>query len=256
MYQSILILCLTFFISNQQLLGTNGNTFSYEAAHPTEIKTVQFPSDDKLSVTADLYFIDDSSPVMILCHQAGYSRGEYIETAKTFNQLGYNCIAIDQRSGKEVNDVINKTAHLAAEKNLKQDYLSAEQDIIAAVNYASKKFKNIILVGSSYSASLVLKIAAENKKISAVIAFSPGEYFGDQLNLKQSIYSLDIPCFISSSQKEFSGIKTLTSDLKSKDKLHLFLPKEAGKHGSKALWSSYEHTEEYWCALKNFLKSL
>lgn len=222
----------------------------------TVMKTVTFPSLDKLSITADLYFIGDEYPLMILCHQAGFSRGEYIETAKKFNELGYNCMAIDQRSGNEVNKVKNKTALLAEKNNLKQDYLSAEQDIIAAIHYAnSKSFDKIILVGSSYAASLVLKIASENKKVSAVISFSPGEYFGDQLNLQESIASLSVPCFITSSKQEFSSLKVLTSKVNA-SKMKLFLPKEEGKHGSKALWSSYKHNEEYWCALKDFLKKL
>src|SRR3972149_6331103 len=81
--------------------------------NPPPAKTITFPSTDALLITADLYFVSDTLPYMILCHQAGYSRGEYMETADKFCNLGYNCLAIDQRSGKEVNGVKNKTATLA-----------------------------------------------------------------------------------------------------------------------------------------------
>ena len=33
--------------------------------------------------------------------------------------MGYSCIAIDQRSGKTANNVINETAKLAKEKDIK-----------------------------------------------------------------------------------------------------------------------------------------
>jgi hypothetical protein len=49
--------------------------------------TTTFLSQDKVKVTADWYKIDDTSRVIILCHQEESSRGEYIQTAKRFNKL-------------------------------------------------------------------------------------------------------------------------------------------------------------------------
>ena len=48
-----------------------------------------------------------NAPVLVLFHQAGWSRGEYREIAPKLNELGYICLAIDQRSGKGVNGVAN-----------------------------------------------------------------------------------------------------------------------------------------------------
>jgi len=62
-------------------------------------ETITFYAQDSVLVTADTYFIKDVAPTVLLCHQAGYSRGEYLETAKKLNALGYSCMAIDQRSG-------------------------------------------------------------------------------------------------------------------------------------------------------------
>src|SRR5262245_54570689 len=64
---------------------------------------ITFPSKDGLPVTADLYHVNDSLPVILLCHQARFSRGEYREAAVKLNKFGFNCLAIDQRSGQEVN---------------------------------------------------------------------------------------------------------------------------------------------------------
>jgi Dienelactone hydrolase and related enzymes len=175
-------------------------------------RTITFPSLDNLPVTADLYENKRSDPYILLFHQAGYSRGEYKETAEKFVKLGYNCIAVDLRSGNEVNFIKNKTAETAIEKNLPTDYLDAKQDVQAAIEYAIKiSNKTIIILGSSYSASLCLLLAKKYNQIKAVIAFSPGEYFNDANLIRDSIVGLKIPIFAASSENEFSYMQELFS---------------------------------------------
>ena len=221
---------------------------------PTPAQKINFPSADGLIITADLYVVNDTLPYIVLCHQARYSRGEYMETAQMFCDLGYNCLVPDARSGKEVNGVYNETASLAVKKNLPGEYLDAEPDLVAALNYAYQKSgKKVILLGSSYSASLALKIAAENKKVRAVLAFSPGEYFGDKLNLKKAIADLSVPVFVTSAKNEAPDVTVLVSDLK--NKTH-FIPAAGGKHGSSCLWKNNPNNEEYWEMIKIFIKQL
>jgi pimeloyl-ACP methyl ester carboxylesterase len=217
---------------------------------------ITFKSRDGLTVTADWYYIDNKSPVIILCHQARYSRGEYLVTAKRLNKLGFNCIAIDQRSGKEVNGIVNETAALAAKKGLGTNYLDAEQDILAAIDYAKKIFnRQVILLGSSYSASLVLKIAKENENVSAAIAFSPGEYFEGNLNLQNSIEGLNKPLFVASSKSEAAGVREVLQKVES-DNLTHFVPSSEGVHGSRMLWKETEGNQQCWLALMGFLEGL
>ncbi len=224
--------------------------------NPSPALKITFPASDALLVTADLYFVSDSLPYMVLCHQAGYSRGEYMETAAKFCRLGYNCIAIDQRCGNEVNGVKNETAALAIQKKKPASYLDAEQDILAAIDYAyTKSGRKVFLVGSSYSASLVLKIAATNNKVSAVMAFSPGEYFGTKLKLKDAIQNITVPVFVTSSKEEANDVSALISDIKPKIK-NQFVPASKGKHGSSCLWKDNPDYEEYWSALVMFIKQL
>ena len=217
---------------------------------------IKFPSKDGIIITADLYFVNDTLPYMILCHQAGFSRGEYKETASKFTKFGYNCIAIDARSGGEVNGIKNETAAAATSAKKAVSYLDAEQDIIAAIDYIyAKSKKKVILVGSSYSASLVLKIATTNDKVKAVLAFSPGEYFGTKLNLKESIKNLNKPFFVTSSQTEAPALAKLIKDAVSARKQQ-FIPSGKGDHGSKALWKSNPNYHEYWLALLMFMRDI
>ncbi len=220
------------------------------------VEKISFPSSDGVVITADLYFVNDSLPYMVLCHQAGYSRGEYAETASKFCHLGYNCLAIDARSGGEVNGVKNETALDAAKKKKPTTYLDAEKDIIAAIDYAySKSGKKVFLIGSSYSASLALKIATTNKKVSTVMAFSPGEYFGTKLKLKEAISNLTVPIFVTSAKDEAQDVSTLIGDVKSKVKSQ-FVPSSKGKHGSSCLWKDNPGYHEYWFAIMMFMKQV
>ena len=216
---------------------------------------VTFEANDGLTVTADVYGTNPELRYVLLFHQAGYSRGEYKETQNIFGKIGYNCIAVDLRSGKEVNFVQNETAALAEEKGLSTTYLDAEADMLAAIDYAfEKNQKPVLLVGSSYSASLVLKIAKNNPKVIAVVAFSPGEYFGADFSVKDYLNGYDKPIFVSANKREFPSVVEMTSNVSSELKT-LFKPgkDKRGMHGSRILWSSSDSYKDIRFDLLRFL---
>ena len=232
---------------------------TFDAIHGniTDFKTITFPSKDGLTITADLYLVKEPKDFILLCHQADFSRGEYIEAAKKLNKLGYSCMAIDQRSGKIANNIPNETAKLAIEKGIKlKSYLEAKIDIEAAIDYFYKMNDNtpMIIVGSSYSASLSLLLAVNNTKIKAIAAFSPGEYL-EGLNLANAILDLKKPVFVTSSKKEIEGVAVIIENVKSINKVH-FKPEVKGIHGSRVLWKKTLGNEKYWKAFTNFLDSL
>ncbi len=217
----------------------------------------QFPSLDSIPITANILQSNPENPWMVLCHQARYSRGEYTQTAPELAKFGYNTIAIDQRSGKEANGVVNQTNLAATTAGKGTDFLDAEQDITAALLFAyTKSKKPVVLVGSSYSAALVLKVAAEHPdKVKAVISFSPGEYFGDQLHLLPFMGKLNMPVWMTSSLEEAPEATKLFDAVQSKQKTQ-FIPSGKGYHGSRALWRTNKGNEEYWTSLSEFLKAL
>jgi len=227
------------------------------------ILPVSFPSSDGILITGEYIPGDDSSsPIILLCHQAGWSRGEYQEIGPKLRELGYSSLAIDQRSGGSVNDVINAT-HIAAKKeNKPTTFLDAEQDIIAAINYIKKAFpkkSNLYLWGSSYSAALAIKIGAQNENVDAVISFSPGEYFDDlgksDHYISDAALKLNKPVFITSGKDEVSYWSTIFDNIPAENKVG-FIPKGNGKHGSRNLWKKFDDHQEYWDAVTAFLYSL
>jgi len=218
---------------------------------------VNFIADDGLLITADHYFIDESKPYILLFHQGEYSRGEYIHTAQKIVKFGYNCLAVDLRSGGEVNYIQNRTALRALQKGYSTDYLSSKKDIIAAINWVKKKnTKPIVLLGSSFSASLSLIVASERPDIKAVIAFSPGEFFNYNPSVKEAIKDINKPILVAASKKEKEYIVDLLKFVSPAYKT-IFTPTDSkGEYGSKALWSDNSDNQEYWLALTMFFSKI
>ena len=221
---------------------------------------ITFISEDSIKIYAKSYIkYSDNRPFIILFHQAGWSHGEYNEIAPTLNELGYNCLAINQRSGGEVNNTINLTNKNAKELGKSTTYIDAYPDMRAALKFVQYNYKSekIIVWGSSYSAALSLKLASEfDKEIHGVIAFSPGEYFSkfgkSKTYITQSAKNINVPAFITSAKNEKNYWQNIYESIPSKNKT-FFLPETEGNHGSRALWQQFNDSIEYWNAIKKFL---
>ncbi|MFC2112343.1 alpha/beta hydrolase [Bacteroidota bacterium] len=222
------------------------------------VKTkVSFTAEDGIEITADKYLINEEYPYILLFHQAGSSRGEYNDIAERFLKLRYNCLAVDLRSGDNSNYVRNETAQRAGGQNSNIKYLDALQDIRASIDFAwGLNPKELILLGSSYSASLVLIEGKENQHVKAVIAFSPGEYFGDDLRMEEALDSTwSKPLFIAVTKREESYVRQMMNKIPDEG-YTLFLPETAGVHGARALWEDSPSKDEYWLALLLFVNNL
>lgn len=227
----------------------------------TTYSTVAFPSADGLEITADVYRPHEqpSAPWIVLCHQAGWSRGEYRQIAPKLGKLGFNCLAIDQRSGKGVEGVPNETAQRAAADGKEVTFVDAEQDLVAAAQFARKHYAQgkLLLWGSSYSAALALRIAGERPElVDGVLAFAPGEYFArfgkpDDW-VTQAARNIRVPAFVTSAKKEEPRWQSIYAAIPGDQKVN-FLPSTAGNHGSRALWDKFSDSEDYWKVVRTFL---
>ncbi|MDO1501915.1 alpha/beta hydrolase [Winogradskyella maritima] len=221
-------------------------------------KNIEFKTSDGLLVNGNLYEVGEDKPVILLCHQAGYNRVEYADIAPKLNEMGYNCLAIDQRSGGNFADKPNVSAESAKEKGLPNEMIDARADIKAAIDFLHKRYKQKVIVwGSSYSSSLALLEGVSNDKVKAIIAFSPGDYFGDAApSLSTAFSKADKPFLVTSSKEEASALTTLMGTIKSNENQSQFIPESSGFHGSKALWTGQKGAEEYWNAVTAFLNKI
>jgi len=240
------------------------------ASEASAFETVSFPSLDSLEVTADLYLGEVETeaertrrPFIVLFHQAGWSRGEYREIAPQLVLLGFDCLAVDQRSGGAVNDVVNATQARAVERELPTRFTDAEQDMVAALQWARRHHANgrtLIAWGSSYSSALVFRVAADHPQfVDAWLSFAPGEYFEREGKPKDWIATAALrvsqPGFLTSALRERGLWEEIWDNLPTVpgEGRWYFLPETEGNHGSRALWARFEDSGAYWTAVEAFL---
>ncbi len=258
-----IIALLPVFLACKQKTNSSEQPLHKKITQAIRTEDLSFLTGDSIRVFARLYHVADSLPVIVLCHQAGFNKAEYREIAPKLNALGFNCLAIDQRSGGTMKGgFTNQTVEFNKDKlptmSRLESFISARPDIEAAINYAYNRYhQKVILWGSSYSATHALYQALENPKLKAIIAFSPGNYYNEfYYSIEPALKNLKIPAFITSSREESTAVKELLKFMPT-DTWHIqFIPENKGKHGSKALWDNNPNHDEYWQALTSFLIQL
>ena len=220
------------------------------------MEKLNFKSKDGLLITADFYPVENAKGMILLCHRSHCNRAEYRETAPKFNEMGYSCLAIDQRSGMKVFGASNETKDRAKAQKLPTGYLDARPDVEAGIDYAFKLNKNspIILLGSSYTAALALLVATGHPKLKSLIVFSPDEHLKNT-NLKEEIKNINIPIFATSAKREIEDVTKVLSLINQK-LITQFKPKTEGFHGSKILWESVKGYEVIWKEIETFLTKI
>jgi dienelactone hydrolase len=219
--------------------------------------TLCFYSGDSILITADHYRSKEKNPYIILIHQENSSRGVFDSIAERFVKMNYNCLAVDLRNGDKYEFVNNETAQRARQLGHLINQNAAENDLAATIDFIFGTSKQkLILLGSSSSASMALKLAVGNEKIKAVIALSPGEFYRPEYELKSFIENLNKPLFITGNEEETNYYKSIIDDLEA-PMISLYRPSDFTPiRGNELLLKSNNLQNEYWFALLIFIKSL
>jgi dienelactone hydrolase len=232
---------------------------SVKATSP-EPRPITLEASDGVKVYAWHYAAaDKAKPAILLFHQAGSNHAEYAPIAPHLAALGYHSLALDQRSGGRMWGQPNRTA---SELGKQVDYPEALPDLEAALEWAPQQGlrQRSIVWGSSYSAALVFLLAARHpNSVAAVMAFSPGEYLGDQHSVKDAAATLQVPVFITSAQdsKEIATARAIAAAVPGGNATQ-FVPTRGGVHGSSTLRvdRNPKGAQENWRAVEKFLVSL
>lgn len=223
--------------------------------HAPQAVTLTAP--DGVAVYGTYYPASNARALILLFHQAGSSKDEYVSIAPQLQRAGFAALAIDQRVG---GGLYGNNQTMAGYKG-KTDYLGALPDLEAALTWAKDKAqgKPVLLWGSSYSASLVFLVAASKSadgSVKGVLAFSPGEYFEDKKMVEQAAAKITVPVFVTSANtlEEEQEARAILSATRSTDRQQ-FVPK-AGVHGSSTLIAAKNPggADDNWQAVLAFLK--
>lgn len=144
-------------------------------AAPAAAETVTATAADGTTVYGEASYaaLPDTAPIIALFHQAGSNgRGEYGPLIPWLNGLGYRVIAFDQRSGGDYLGAENRTTtHAKGRKGFCDAYPDLEAGLAFA--HAAAKGAKLVVWGSSYSASLIWRLAADHPQdVDAVVAMS------------------------------------------------------------------------------------
>jgi len=220
-------------------------------------RTIETQTADGLTITGDLYSTGDKSkPTLLLFHQARSSRGEYTFIAPRLVKAGYNCLAIDQRVGDVWAMVLNETYPRAQKSRRQTQYQDARADLDRAVAWARELgfTGKLGIVGSSYSSSLAIFVGADNKDVSAVVSFSPGDYLPPRGSILEAAKRLDKPTLVVCPPKEERQARAVFDAIAAEGKRLIVQPE--GVHGASTLDRSPTR-EGLWKRLLAFLsKSL
>ncbi len=195
-------------------------------------------------------------PVIVAFHQAGSSGAEYAPIAPRLSQSGFTVLAIDQRSGNGAFGGKNRTV---AKRGRSAPYEEALPDMEAALAWAKENARGapIIVWGSSYSAALVFVLAANHPAdVSGLVAFSPGEYFGDEHKVGTAAKNVRVPVYIdqASDPEEIAQSAAILRVVASQNKQQ-FVSKTASTHGSSTLRADTNASgaEPHWTEVIRFL---
>jgi hypothetical protein len=89
----------------------------------------------------------------------------------------------------------------------------------------------------------------------AVLAFSPGEYFGGASFIAGSARKIAVPVFISSAKSEREDWAAIYDAIPAPGKAS-FIPPVEGAHGSPALHADSVGSNAYWTAAEAFLAKI
>ncbi len=249
------------FFSGTLLLSSTAFSQSFEE--------VIFTSNDGLRITADLYHHHKKAPTIILFHQSASSRGEFRTIAPGLHKLGFNCLSVDLRWGKQDfwNKIPNETAQRNGSFKIIDDYENnldyqlnqvwpviwkAYDDMKASVEYIKSEgyIGKTIVLGSSFSAMLVFKLVADRYPVDGIAAFSPGEYHpSDSTLLSEWSKKINVPVYLSAGSSELEMVKEVNSFLPSG--LDVEFHHSNGRHGASVLINE----EQDWESFSKFLST-
>ncbi|HZV93909.1 MAG TPA: alpha/beta fold hydrolase [Caldimonas sp.] len=217
---------------------------------------VQLVAADQVAVFGEVWrAAGERPPVIIAFHQAESNHAEYAPIAPRLAQDGFTVLAIDQRSGDGAFGGTNLTVETLGDST---DYDEALPDLEAALAWAHEHADGapVIAWGSSYSAALVFLLAARHAdEVSAVVAFSPGEYLRNPTAVHDAARQLTMPVYIdqASSADEIAASTSILDAVGNSHK-RMFM-QDPSTHGASTLRadSNPMGNEAHWQSVLKFL---
>ena len=149
------------------------------ASNAADAQEISFYTPDSIQIFGDLYEWNKEAPIILLFHQGGSNaRAEYGPIIPRLLEKEFNILATDQRMGGQYYGNYNRTLVHVSDHLYSNPYgfCDAYNNLESALEYIQNSgfTGEIILWGSSYSATLAIQLAHKNQDaVNRVLAFSP-----------------------------------------------------------------------------------
>ena len=228
------------------------------------VKEITFYTSDSIRVFGDLYEIDKKAATILLFHQGGANaKGEYKTIIPELIKRHFNILAIDQRLGGQLYGKYNRTVADISYNDFSYNYTYCDvyADMEGALNFIiDLEFsKNIIVWGSSYSASLAIQLASKHQnEISGVLAFSPASRGMQDCRPDEYFKTIQIPLLLLRPSKEMEIESARNQFSLAQQFSHQVYVAEYGTHGSSMLVEERvkNKVSENWKIVLSFLDKL
>ncbi len=230
-------------------------------AAPASAQEVRFPAADGTQVFADVHRAASTPRLtLLLFHQGGGdARGEYAPIVPRLLSRSYDVITVDLRRGGDRFGHVNRTASSAQGEFA---YCDVMPDLEAALAFAGREGRAapIVIWGSSYSATLVIHLAARYPDdIAGVLAFSPAG--GEPMqgcDPEPVVRDVRAPLLVVRPARE-AALDHVHAQIEAFRAAGVDVRVvESGSHGSSTLVPERagEHTEATWSVVLDFLARL
>jgi dienelactone hydrolase len=163
---------------------TNQGASSVPSASPisAQPERVSFRSADGVEIVGSFYpSPQPRSAAVLMMHQWQGDRGDYARLAASFQNAGFNVLAID---GRGFGESTRRGADTVSAGRTPEDVAGMKDDVNAAVEFLAHQPNvdpnRLGVIGASYGSSLAIIHAARDPRIKAVALLSPGlNYFGN-----------------------------------------------------------------------------
>jgi alpha-beta hydrolase superfamily lysophospholipase len=140
------------------------------APPPTGKKTTSFESADGASLAGDLYLAKPTAPAVVLVHRLHAERAELAPLAER--------LARAEKRFTILNFDLRGHGDSQPPKKDKKKPERFDADVVAAIDHvvqaSGDKVPRVLLVGSSFGAALVSRVASSQPKVTALALLSPG----------------------------------------------------------------------------------
>lgn len=143
-----------------------------EPPPPTAGKPVTFESEDGATLAGDLYLAKPDAPAVVLVHRLFGERSEWaplVESLRRADQR-YTVLTFDLR-GHGASKAPEKKPSADSKTELARDVKAAIEHVLGATK---EKARGVVLVGSSFGATLASLVAFDQPKVTALALVSPG----------------------------------------------------------------------------------